>query len=238
VWTTRRAAQAAHSTVRALYKSYAGPLYQIVRSDKKSMNVSTLATGGYANAAAQETFCAAGEDGTIGSVKAWSPGGCCATRLTCLSGMTNASYHPGCVGCAPCPKPTNGPTLAKCTITRIFDQSGNDNHLHVVGEPSGLEPVGTGGRLYRGAPIAGTNASADPLIVDGHKVYSAYFEGGMGFRNQDTQKIAVGDEPETIYMVTSGTHYNGACCFDCQSKQLFHCLCVGCSPLIFLELLC
>ena len=113
---------AAHSVVRALYSSYDGPLYQIVRSDKKSMNVTALAAGGYANAAAQEAFCEAGEEGTIGSVAAWSPGGCCAKRLTCLSGMTNASYHPGCVGCATCPAPKSGPTLGKCTITRIFDQ--------------------------------------------------------------------------------------------------------------------
>ena len=81
--------------------------------------------------------------------------------------------------------------------------------------------MGTGGRLYNGKdngkanglPITGTNATADPLFVNGHKVYSAYFEGGMGFRNQDTNGIATGDEPETIYMVTSGTHYNGGCCF-------------------------
>ena len=44
----------------------------------------------------------------------------------------------------------------------------------------------------------------------------------MGFRNQDTNGIATGDEPETIYMVTSGTHYNGGCCFDCT--PFFPCL--------------
>lgn len=209
--------------MRSADAKYDGPLYQIVRSDKKTINVSTLVAGGYANAAAQEMFCQDGEDGTTGSLKGWNPGGCCATRLTCLSGMTNASYHPGCVGCATCPEPSHGPKLAKCTITRIFDQSGHGNHLHVVGEPSGLEPVGTGGRLYHGAPITGTNASADPLFVDGHQVYSAYFEGGMGFRNQDTTEVAVGDEPETIYMVTSGTHYNGGCCFDCTP-------CLDCQP--------
>ena len=39
------------------------------------------------------------------------------------------------------------------------------------------------------------------------------FEGGMGFRQNLTTGVAVDDEPETIYMVTSGTHYNGHCCF-------------------------
>ena len=50
-------------------------------------------------------------------------------------------------------------------------QSGNGNHLHVVGQPSGLEPVATGGRLYKGGPTTGTNASADPTNVGGHSVY-------------------------------------------------------------------
>eukprot|EP01045_Picozoa_sp_COSAG04_P018534 COSAG04_NODE_1721_length_5810_cov_3.177377_2_plen_78_part_00 len=35
----------------------------------------------------------------------------------------------------------------------------------------------------------------------------------MGFRQNVTTGVAVDDEPETIYMVTSGTHYNGHCCF-------------------------
>ena len=118
---------------------------------------------------------------------------------------------PGCVGCAECGAPSRMPTLATCVITRIFDQSGHHNHLHVVGEPSGLEPVARGGRLFHGAPITGTNASADPLFVDGHLTYSAYFEGGMGFRANRTTAVPTGDEPETLYMVTSGTHFNSGC---------------------------
>ena len=45
-------------------------------------------------------------------------------------------------------------------------------------------------------------------------MYSAYFEGGMGYRIDNTTGIAKGDEAETIYMVTSGKHYNDGCCFD------------------------
>jgi hypothetical protein len=105
-------------------------------------------------------------------------------------------------------------------ITRIFDQSGNNNHLHVIGEPSGMEPVGTAGRLHNGRAITGTNASADPLFVDGHAVYSAYFEGGMGLRTNVTTDVPTGDEPETLYMVTSGTHYGGGCCFDYGNAEI------------------
>jgi len=50
---------AAHSTVRALYASYNGDLYQVRRSsDNATRNIGVLTTGGSANAATQDTFCA------------------------------------------------------------------------------------------------------------------------------------------------------------------------------------
>jgi non-reducing end alpha-L-arabinofuranosidase len=58
---------AAHSTTRALYASYNGPLYQVMRlSDKQVKNIGVVApaalpfpdAGGYADAAAQDAFCA------------------------------------------------------------------------------------------------------------------------------------------------------------------------------------
>jgi len=55
---------AAHSTTRALYASYNGPLYQVMRqSDGKTLDIgvvqpSATDPGGYADAAAQDTFCA------------------------------------------------------------------------------------------------------------------------------------------------------------------------------------
>ena len=58
---------AAHSTTRALYASYNGPLYQVLRqSDLKTLDIGVVQPtaspvpdpGGYANAAAQDAFCA------------------------------------------------------------------------------------------------------------------------------------------------------------------------------------
>jgi hypothetical protein len=55
---------AAHSTTRALYASYNGPLYQVMRqSDGKTLNIGVVQPsagdpGGYADAAAQNAFCA------------------------------------------------------------------------------------------------------------------------------------------------------------------------------------
>src|SRR5580658_10190650 len=58
---------AAHSTTRALYASYNGPLYRVLRqSDGKTLNIGVVQgvdspvpdAGGYADAAAQDAFCA------------------------------------------------------------------------------------------------------------------------------------------------------------------------------------
>jgi hypothetical protein len=50
---------AAHSTTRALYGAYTGPLYQVKRgSDSTTTNIAPLSAGGVANAAAQDKFCA------------------------------------------------------------------------------------------------------------------------------------------------------------------------------------
>jgi non-reducing end alpha-L-arabinofuranosidase len=55
---------AAHSSTRALYASYNGPLYRVLRqSDGKTLDISVVQSsvsdaGGYADAAAQDAFCA------------------------------------------------------------------------------------------------------------------------------------------------------------------------------------
>src|SRR5579871_4314824 len=55
---------AAHSTTRALYAAYNGPLYQVMRqSDGKTLDIGVVQpsandAGGYADAAAQDAFCA------------------------------------------------------------------------------------------------------------------------------------------------------------------------------------
>lgn len=50
---------AAHSTTRALYAAYSGPLYQVKRSsDNATRDIGVLSAGGLADAAAQDSFCA------------------------------------------------------------------------------------------------------------------------------------------------------------------------------------
>jgi len=92
---------------------------------------------------------------------------------------------------------------ANCVVSRIYDQSPMKNHLD-VGPPGGAAP-------HPDKPVV---ADRHKITVGGHEVYAAYFEGGMGYRIDRTQGVATGNNPETLYMVTSGTHVNGGCCFD------------------------
>jgi hypothetical protein len=150
---------AAHSTVRALYGTYAGPLYQVRRAaDKTTKDIPVLSAGGYANASVQDTFCA---------------------------GTT-------------------------CTISILYDQSPNANHL---------TKAPAGGWLTNGGLEA--NATAARITLNGHTVYGVYttsnFDntvGAVGYRNNSTKGVATGDDPEAMYMVVSGKHYNQWCCFD------------------------
>ena len=91
-----------------------------------------------------------------------------------------------------------------CVIWMIYDQTKRQNHLSIAPRKDGAHHI-------RDKPC---NATRDRLTVGGHPVYAAYFEGGMGYRADNTSGVAVHDEAETMYMVTSGVHYNNRCCFD------------------------
>ena len=148
---------AAHSTTRALYAGYDGPLYQVKRqSDGRLLDIRALRDIGIADATAQDRFCAN--------------------------------------------------TL--CIITRIYDQSGKGNHL-LQAPPGPLYPGPSKG-AFDTQPIA----DMAPITIGGRKAYGAFIMPGMGFRNNEARNIAAGDEPEGIYYVVDGTHYDSGCCFD------------------------
>lgn len=90
-----------------------------------------------------------------------------------------------------------------CIIQRVYDQSPEANHLDIA-PPGGADEH----------PDQGADASEAYASLGGQDVYGIYFDKGMGYRNDNTTGIAVGDEPETMYMVVDGLHYNDHCCFD------------------------
>jgi len=66
---------AAYSTVRALYGNFSGHLYRVTRaSDATTKDIGVLSTGGFADSAAQDTFCA-GTTCTISIIYDQSPKG-------------------------------------------------------------------------------------------------------------------------------------------------------------------
>ncbi len=150
---------AAHSSVRALYGSYAGSLYQVERaSDNARQDIGPLSPGGVADSSVQDSFC---------------------------SGTT-------------------------CIITVLYDQSGNGNDMWYQGsEHVPASPVSTP-----------ANATSESLQVNGNQVYSLYIEPSNCYWHDGSQSgMPLGADPEGMYMVTSGTHYNSGCCFDYGNSE-------------------
>ena len=92
-------------------------------------------------------------------------------------------------------------------ISIIYDQTGHGNHLTQA-------PPGTFKGPAKGEFNTLPIADMAPVVLNGHKVYGAYFMPGMGLRNNNASYLAINDEPEGIYYVVDGTHFDSGCCFD------------------------
>ncbi|WP_216364307.1 arabinofuranosidase catalytic domain-containing protein [Subtercola boreus] len=91
-----------------------------------------------------------------------------------------------------------------CTISTLYDQSPNRNHLTPA--PAGEQ----------GAANAPADANALPITVAGAKAYGLYLPPGVAYRRSSTVTTgtARGANPESMYEVASGTNVNSACCSD------------------------
>ncbi|TKX20377.1 putative alpha-L-arabinofuranosidase B [Elsinoe australis] len=94
-----------------------------------------------------------------------------------------------------------------CLITTVYDQSGRNNHL-TQAPPGGFKgPEANGYDNLAGAIGA-------PVTLNGKKAYGVFVSPGTGYRIDKTNGVATGDQPEGMYAVLDGSHYNDACCFD------------------------
>jgi non-reducing end alpha-L-arabinofuranosidase len=93
-----------------------------------------------------------------------------------------------------------------CTILKIYDQSGKGNFLEAETPDSMV-----GGKSGQTA----ASATKESLMVGGHKVYSLYTNPSQAYwRDGSKSGMPLGAEPQGIYIVTSGKHFNGGCCYD------------------------
>ena len=97
-----------------------------------------------------------------------------------------------------------------CAITKLYDQSGQGNDL---------EPAPPGGmKTSADLPV---KAADLPITINGHAAYGMLFRPGRGYRTgcngcniKTGHGTAVGDEPQTMYMITSQHDLIDSCCFD------------------------
>jgi hypothetical protein len=97
-----------------------------------------------------------------------------------------------------------------CVITVVYDQSGKGNDLWYQG--STMVPASTSSTA--------ASATKESLTLSGHKVYSLYINPNNSYWVDASKSgIALGAEPEAMYMVTSGKHWNSGCCFDYGNSE-------------------
>jgi len=98
-----------------------------------------------------------------------------------------------------------------CVITVLYDQSGKGNDLWYQGST-----------MVPGSPSSKpATATSESLTLNGHKVYSLYINAGNSYWVDASKSgIALGSQPEAMYMVTSGKHWNSGCCFDYGNSEV------------------
>ena len=98
-----------------------------------------------------------------------------------------------------------------CVTTVLYDQSGHGNDLWYQG--STMVPASTSSRA--------ATATTESLMLSGHKVYSLYINPNNSYWVDASKSgIATGSQPEGMYMVTSGKHFNSGCCFDYGNSEV------------------
>lgn len=155
---------AAYSTIRRLYSTYTGPLYQ-VRSNSSAENTGT---GG---------------------------------QLHDIPQLPNGFADKAAVDAA-C-----GNTV--CTVAKLYDQSGKGNDITVA--KAGL----SNGGQWADKDDFETIATKGLIKVNGNDVYALYMEQRQGYRQTKAGNgMAIGNQPQGIYMLADGTRVGGACCWD------------------------
>jgi hypothetical protein len=231
----------AHSTVRALYSSYSGPLYQLQRASDKTTKDVLVGSGGYADTSIQDSFCT-GTTCTIPIIYDQSPNGN-HLRVTWFSHWL----------------PTGG-TAANATAAKItvaghtvygIKTNGGFGTTTNVGYRTGTPLAGTASvtkgsttvtfstpqTLPANSPLMFVAAVAscstyscppsytaaeikDATTVTLKTAYDGPSAASTATWNQATKAVVTGDDPEAMYSVFDAKATNGYCCFDYGNAEL------------------
>jgi non-reducing end alpha-L-arabinofuranosidase len=180
---------AAHSTIRALLRSYAGNLYQIKRaSDGMTKDVPVKAAGGFADSAQQDTFCMGttcvilkvyDQSGHGNTVEAEIPGvvlGNGANAHEGKSGMTaaNAAQEQLTVGGHKVYSLYTKPSQA-------YWRDGSATGMPLGASPQGIYIVTSGKHFNNGCCYDYGNGEVSRTYVPGNSMDALYFGTGAGW---------------------------------------------------------
>lgn len=229
---------AAHSTVRALYTAYSGPLYQVSRaSDNTTKDITVLTAGGFADSSAQDSFCAS-TTCTIPVIYDQSPHGN-HLRVTWFANWLPKGGKPAAAAAAKIMvgghavygiKVTSGSNVAYRTGVSLAGTAAVTNGSSTVTFSSPQT-------LAKGAPLmfvaqlpncstyncpyysvaAATTASTTATLT---AKYTGQSSAATTAWNEGTEGVATGDDAEGLYAVLDGTSHNAGCCFDYGNSEI------------------
>jgi hypothetical protein len=102
-------------------------------------------------------------------------------------------------------------TGTTCSVSKLYDQSGNGNDLL----RASAGPSGNGSRS--GDDDYESVATKLSVTAGGHKVYALYIGVFGGYRTAlsvTSKGVPSGNKDQGIYELIDGTHFGGACCWD------------------------
>jgi hypothetical protein len=234
----------AHSTVRALYSSYTGPLYQVQKASDKSTKDIMVGSGGFADSASQDSFCS-GSSCTIPVIYDQSGNGN-HLRVTWFAYWMQ-----------------NGANAASATEAKIKVGGHTVYGIRVggstkdVGYRTGVQLSGTASitkgsstvtfsspqTLPANTPLlfAANSKDCQPNSWPNNCNFKPYFttadisaattatlktsytgtsSTSTAVWNHATKGMPTGDEPEAMYSVIDGKTYSQWCCFDYGNAEL------------------
>jgi hypothetical protein len=232
---------AAHSTVRALYGAYTGPLYQVQRASDKTTKDITVGPAGFANSSVQDAFCA-GTTCTIPIIYDQSPNGN-HLRVTWFAYWLQSGGNPA------------NATAAKITVGghSVYGIRSGTNVAYRTGVAlSGTAAINKGSSavtfsspqtLAANTPLLFAANSKDclpnswPTNCNFHAYYTAAAittsttvtltasytgtsSASTAVWNQAAKGIATGDQAESMYSVLDGKVFGQFCCFDYGNSEL------------------